>query len=46
MQQQGLPLMPACFAASLFICSIPTFAAENESSAIEINVLISVELYY
>jgi hypothetical protein len=33
MQKQRLPLIPAFFAVFLFINSIPTFAAENESTA-------------
>ena len=45
MQQQRLPLIPAFFAVFLFINSIPTFAAENESPTTEMNDLVSVEQY-
>ncbi|MFT4816740.1 MAG: hypothetical protein ACI80L_000436 [Pseudohongiellaceae bacterium] len=45
MQKQRLPLMPAFFAVLLFINSIPTFAAENESPATEMNDLVSAEQY-
>ena len=45
MQKQRLPLIPAFFAVFLFINSIPTFAAENESPTTEMNDLVSVEQY-
>ena len=45
MQKQRLSHIPAFFAASLFVTSISTFAAENESPTTEMNDLVSVEQY-
>ena len=45
MQKQRLSHIPAFFAASHFVTSISTFAAENESPTTEMNDLVSVEQY-
>ena len=45
MKKQHLPLLPLCFAASLFVSSIPALAAENESPANEMNNLVALEQY-
>ena len=45
MKKQRLSLLPLCFAASLFVNSIPAFAAEIESPANEMNNLVALEQY-